>query len=341
MSPADRPSARVVIVNWRQSDLTIRAARSVVSQLCTGDRLVVVDNGSEDGSVDRLRSAGLDVVETGKNLGFGGGVNAGARGMTEDALVLLNNDAVAQPGFLDALVSPFAAPGAAPVAATTAQIRLSGRWRTAPSGEEAGTEVLVGLDGTRWRRCVGPQEGGERGPGDDGLELINSTGNVVDRSGNGYDRDWLTPVEGNQAARDVFGLCGGACAIRRTAWEELGGFREDLFMYYEDTDLSWRIREHGWRVEYTASAVAVHDHAASSGTLSPLFLRVNARNRILVAAEHAPCDVVARALVRTAARAVRGPHRGPVSQGLGEALRRLPAALAARGGARGRRRSQS
>ena len=74
-------------------------------------------------------------------------------------------------------------------------------------------------------------------------------------------------------------------------WEELGGLREDLFMYYEDTDLSWRIRESGRRVEFVAGAVVRHEHAASSGADSPMFVRVNARNRILVAAEHAPWPV--------------------------------------------------
>ncbi len=317
-----RPTALVVLVNWRQPALTVRAARSVQDQLARGDRLVVVDNGSGDDSVPVLRGEGLTVVDTGTNLGFAGGVNAGAHGMTEDALVLLNNDAVAEAGFLDALLAPFTEVGAGRVGATTAQIRLSGRWCPAAARDED-QQVLVGLDGSRWRRCTRPEDGV-------GLELLNSTGNLVDRTGNGYDRDWLRPVGEVSPARDVFGLCGGACAIRRTAWEQVGGFREDLFMYYEDTDLSWRLRRQGWRVEYAGEAVAVHEHAASSGTLSPMFLRVNARNRVVVAAEHAPWDVAVRALARTVVHVVRGPHRRAVAQGLGEALSRLPAALAAR-----------
>ena len=54
-----------------------------------------------DGSAERLRREGLTVVESSENRGFGAGVNIGARGMVEDVLVLLNNDAVAEPGFLD------------------------------------------------------------------------------------------------------------------------------------------------------------------------------------------------------------------------------------------------
>ena len=79
--PARRPTARVVIVNWRRPELTIRAARSITQQLESEDALVVVDNASGDDSAERLRQAGLTVVQSSENLGFGAGVNLGARGM--------------------------------------------------------------------------------------------------------------------------------------------------------------------------------------------------------------------------------------------------------------------
>lgn len=317
---ARRPSVRVVVVNWRQSDLTIRACRSLESQLREGDRLVVVDNASGDGSPQRLRAAGFDVIVTGANLGFGAGVNAGARGMTEDVLVLLNNDAVAQPGFIDAIAADL--DGTDPLlGATTALMLLAGRWRRA-AGNEPG---LVGLTGERWTRL--PDDQAAAGHGE---VLVNSTGNMVDRSGNGYDRGWLTPLEDLRVDPNVFGICGGACAIRADVWRELGGFRENLFMYYEDTDLSWRLHEHGYNVQFVREAVVDHDHAASSGTQSPMFLKVNARNRLLVAADHAPFPVVARALARSVVRTIRtGPH-SPQAQGFREALSHLPEAIRSR-----------
>ena len=312
----------IVIVNWRDPGRTLAAAASVSSQMRTGDRLVIVDNGSGDSSVVTLREAGLTVVESPENLGFGGGVNLGARGMTEDLLVLLNNDAVAAPGFLDAIARPLELPGdstRSPLAATTARILLTGRWRPARPDESA----LVGLDGRRWTRQT---DGGA----DTGVILVNSTGNVVDASGNGYDRDWLADAASCTAEPEVFGLCGGACAIHGSAWRAVGGFRENLFMYYEDTELSWRLREAGWRIEYVSDAVVHHEHAASSGTDSPLFVRVNARNRILVAAQHGPVSMVVSALLRTTGRVLRGPSRRPVAQGLAQALLRLPGAVASR-----------
>ena len=329
--PVRRPSARVVIVNWRQAELTIRAASSIREQLGDRDGLVIVDNASGDGSAERLRREGLTVVESSENRGFGAGVNLGARGMVEDVLVLLNNDAVAEAGFLEALLAALSAPPStvAPAAAT-ARILLAGRWKPAAPGQP---DALVSPRTGRWTRL--DDQATARGEGE---VLVNSTGNLVDASGNGYDRDWLVPADREHSPSEVFGLCGGACAIRREAWQALGGFREDLFMYYEDTDLSWRLRERGWRVLYVREAVARHEHASSSGTGSPMFIRVNARNRILTAAAHSPAPVVMQALARTLVRAVRGPQRGPVMTGLAQAVLGLPRELRRR--ARGSSSSQ-
>ena len=347
-----RPSARVVIVNWRRAELTIRAARSITGQLGDGDALVVVDNASGDGSAERLSREGLTVVRSSRNLGFGAGVNLGARGMSEDVLVLLNNDAVAEPGFLEAILAPLSDPPAAPTtpatppiptksarktsprtasastpAAATARILLAGRWQPAGPGQEA----LVSPRTGRWARV--DDEAADRGEGE---VLVNSTGNLVDASGNGYDRDWLVPAGQEHSPSEVFGLCGGACAIRREAWQALGGFREDLFMYYEDTDLSWRLHERGWGVVYVREAVVHHEHASSSGTDSSMFIRVNTRNRILVAAAHSPARVVLQALARTLVRGVRGPRRGPVMTGLAQAVAALPRELHRRSSASSR-----
>ena len=327
--PVRRPSARIVIVNWRQAELTIRAARSIREQLGDGDVLVVVDNASGDGSVERLRREGLTVVESSENLGFGAGVNLGAQGMVEDVLVLLNNDAVAEPDFLEALLRTLSDPPSTTApAAATARILLAGRWRPAAQGRQ---DALVSPRTGRWTRVS--DEAAARGEGE---VLVNSTGNQVDASGNGYDRDWLVPAGKEHSPSEVFGLCGGACAIRREAWQALGGFREDLFMYYEDTDLSWRLHERGWGVVYVREAVVHHEHASSSGTDSSMFIRVNTRNRILVAAAHSPARVVLQALARTLVRGVRGPRRGPVMTGLAQAVAALPRELHRRSSASSR-----
>lgn len=356
-----RKSVRVVIVNWRTPLLTERAARSLWPQLQAGDELVVVDNASasadpHDNSLAHLRRLGaklgsagparFGLVQARRNGGFGYGVNLGARNLRQDALVLLNSDAYALEGFVDALIAPL---GHDLVEATTARLLLEGRWRlvddgakppnpqapsavgpNAPSGVEAQTEPTAGATHSAGSAQLRGLDGGIWVSDPNGVELINSTGNVVDACGNGYDRSWLAPAKQEHDSPEVFGICGGACAISARAWRQLGGIRQDLFMYYEDTDFSYRLRRAGYRVQYVRQAQARHAHAASSDSASEAFTTWNTRNRLRVATRYAPASVAARALVNTGGRMLLGPQRQARAQGLVQALAHAPQDLYAR-----------
>jgi glycosyltransferase, family 2 len=348
-----RKSVRVVIVNWRTPLLTERAARSLWPQLRAGDELVVVDNASasadpHDNSLDHLRRLGaklgsagparFGLVQARRNGGFGYGVNLGARNLRQDALVLLNSDAYALEGFVDALTAPL---GHDLVEATTARLLLEGRWRLvddgaeppspqAPGGVEAQTEPTAGATHSTGSAQLRGLDGGIWVSDPSGVELINSTGNVVDACGNGYDRSWLASAKQEHDSPEVFGICGGACAISARAWRQLGGMRQDLFMYYEDTDFSYRLRRAGYRVQYVRQAQARHAHAASSDSASEAFTTWNTRNRLRVAARYAPVSVAARALVNTGGRMLLGPQRQARAQGLVQALAHAPQDLYAR-----------
>ncbi|WP_431837335.1 glycosyltransferase family 2 protein [Cellulomonas sp. Y8] len=312
-------SVSVVVVTWNGLDLTLRCLDSLAHQDAGGRDVdvVVVDNGSTDGTVAALGAReDVRLVALGRNTGFAGGVNAGVAATTGDVVVLLNNDAVAEPGFLDRLVAPFDAepgPDAPRLGATTGRVVLSGRFRPAAPGEPG----LVDHAGRTWART-----------GDDtGARLLNSTGNEVTRSGNGRDRDWLADADGPAAPAAVFGFNGGSAALARAALEDVGPLDESLFMYYEDTELSWRLRRRGWVVAHVPDAVTVHDHAGSSDSGSAFFRDHNERNRLLVALVHAPVPVVARALTRTVVRACLGPERRRRAGALATVLRRAPGAL--------------
>ena len=348
-----RKSVRVVIVNWRTPLLTERAARSLWPQLRAGDELVVVDNASasadpHDNSLDHLRRLGaklgsagparFGLVQSRRNGGFGYGVNLGARNLRQDALVLLNSDAYALEGFVDALTAPL---GHDLVEATTARLLLEGRWRLvddgaeppspqAPGGVEAQTEPTTGATHSTGSAQLRGLDGGIWVSDPSGVELINSTGNVVDACGNGYDRSWLAPAKQEHDSPEVFGICGGACAISARAWHQLNGMRQDLFMYYEDTDFSYRLRRAGYRVQYVRQAQARHAHAASSDSASEAFTTWNTRNRLRVATRYAPASVAARALVNTGGRMLLGPQRQARAQGLVQALAHAPQDLYAR-----------
>ena len=383
-----RKSVRVVIVNWRTPLLTERAARSLWPQLQAGDELVVVDNASasadpHDNSLDHLRRLGAQLgsagparfglVQSRRNGGFGYGVNLGARNLRQDALVLLNSDAYALEGFVDALTAPL---GHDLVEATTARLLLEGRWRLVDDGAESADPQSPGAVEQASPQSSSPQSPGGVGPNapsgaesadpqspgaveaqtepttgathstgsaqlrgldggiwvsdPSGVELINSTGNVVDACGNGHDRSWLAPAKQEHDSPEVFGICGGACAISARAWRQLGGMRQDLFMYYEDTDFSYRLRRAGYRVQYVRQAQARHAHAASSDSASAAFTTWNTRNRLRVATRYAPASVAARALVNTGGRMLLGPQRQARAQGLVQALAHAPQDLYAR-----------
>ena len=383
-----RKSVRVVIVNWRTPLLTERAARSLWPQLRAGDELVVVDNASasadpRDNSLAHLRRLGaklgsagparFGLVQSRRNGGFGYGVNLGARNLRQDALVLLNSDAYALEGFVDALTAPL---GHDLVEATTARLLLEGRWRLvgdgaepaspqapsavkpaspqssspqppgavgpnapsraesadpqSPGAVEAQTEPTTGAAHSTGSAQLRGLDGGIWVSDPSGVELINSTGNVVDACGNGHDRSWLAPAKQEHDSPEVFGICGGACAISARAWRQLGGMRQDLFMYYEDTDFSYRLRRAGYRVQYVRQAQARHAHAASSDSASEAFTTWNTRNRLRVATRYAPASVAARALVNTGGRMLLGPQRQARAQGLVQALAHAPQDLYAR-----------
>lgn len=263
---------RAVVVNWNGAHLLDDCLGSLLAQdLPPGAlQVVVVDNASTDDSLAVLRERFpmIEVVVNPVNQGFAGGVDAGLRDLDTPYVALLNNDAVFAPDAVRRLVEALEAPDNASAGAATAHIVLSE-------------------------------------PDAEGRVLVNSTGNVLNSAGSATDRDWLAVDGSVSPARDVFGFCGGAALLRTQALERVGTFDERLFLYYEDTDLSWRLRAAGWRTVYVPDAVARHRHAASSDASSPLFRYYNTRNSLVVFTRHAPASVVARSLARQVLGALR------------------------------------
>ena len=344
-SGAPTPSTSVVIVNWRQPALTERAVESVRGQ---GAEIVIVENEAAPEAAEfwSARVPEAVVVVNPGNEGFAGGVTSGIARASGRVIVLLNNDAVAEPGFLAAGLARLAAEPPS-VAAVAAHVVLEGRYRPATSGDRIGTGTLVGIGGERWVRSP---EGDATG-----VELTNSTGVVLTRSGNCYDRDWLRPTAAEPAhpsSPRLFAFTGGAVFLRREVLDELGGFDTRFFMYYEDVDLSWRMRLAGYDIVYEPLARVVHRHAGSSDHDSPLVRSYSIRNRSLTMLKNAPARAVLAVLARTVARAaadavhgIRHHGRGPESGALlsragwrlffGSVLRLTPALL------RERRRSSA
>lgn len=104
-----RPTLSVLIVAWDSRDDLTKTLPALLAELGEGDELIVVENKAGDGSVEVVRELAptAKIVRPGRNTGFAGGANAGAEAAEGDLLVLLNPDAVPQPGFGEAIRRPW------------------------------------------------------------------------------------------------------------------------------------------------------------------------------------------------------------------------------------------
>ena len=147
-----------------------------------------------------------------------------------------------------------------------------------------------------------------------GADVVNNVGSLVFTAGYGADRGYQEVDAGQyDEPAEVFALCGCAVAFRTDAGREVDWFDDDFFLYYEDTDLSWRLRAAGWTIRYEPKAGVRHLHSATTVEWSPVFMFHTSRNRLLMLVKNA-----------TAARA-----RHELASFLAESLRMVLTALRA------------
>jgi GT2 family glycosyltransferase len=220
---------------------------------------------------------------------------------------------------------------------------------------ERDKDVRLSWDGGEAVLAVGPAMGSTAftvPAGAPAVDVVNNAGSIVLTNGYGADRGYQEVDRGQyDAPEEVFALCGCAVALRTAAGREVGWFDEDFFLYYEDTDLSWRLRAAGWAIRYEPSAVVRHVHSASSVEWSPTFVFHTDRNRLLMLVKNATpwlalrevgrypltTGSIALRTVRTAARARVRPAVRPTLlrlRVLASLLRLLPAVLRRRAAAR-------
>lgn len=242
------PSVSVVVLNWNGGALVESCLSSVLAQEPLPSEVVVVDNGSSDGSLDRIRSLGgpVRMIELGTNRGYSAGMNEGIKATTGEFLVLLNLDVV--------LFSDY--------------VRLC-------AGKLTENPGLGGVTGKLLR------------PGPTHPPILDTTGHLVYRSRRAVDRGEGEPDLGQYDAKTkIFGVCGAAPVYRRAMLEEirLGNqyFDEDFFAYFEDFDLSWRARLAGWSFEFVPEAVGQHHRGATGAKAATSILAFNHVNRLFV-----------------------------------------------------------
>ncbi len=150
-------------------------------------------------------------------------------------------------------------------------------------------------------------------------DVINNAGSILVEGGWGADRGLgERDGVGFDDPTEVFAWCGGGVLLRTEYLRDVGLFDEDFFLYYEDTDLSWRGQGLGWRYRYVPSARMRHLHGASTVVGSPLFVLNVERNRLLMLLKNAPVGFVLRAhlgFLRSTLGIARLQVVGPLTRG--------------------------
>jgi len=245
----------VIVVNHNRRELLRGCLGSLAGQTVTGFRVVLVDNGSTDGSAEAAeREFGaapfdLEIVRNRENLGFCAANNQGIAASEEPFVALLNNDAEASPGWLEALLGAFEDPG---IGMAASKILT---WEDPPRIDKAGH--LIYPDGQNRGRGTGEPDNGQ------------------------YDR-----------REEVLWPDGCAAMYRRRMLDEIGGFDEDFFAYGDDAELGLRARIAGWRCLYVPEAVVRHRRASTLGAASTRRVELIERNRVLLAAKLFPWSLL-------------------------------------------------
>jgi GT2 family glycosyltransferase len=129
------------------------------------------------------------------------------------------------------------------------------------------------------------------------FDVINNVGTVPTGGGYFADRGYLERDHGQfNTPESVFAWSGGTVLLAARYLADVGLFDEQLFLYYEDIDLSWRGRERGWRYRYVPDSVVRHVHSASTVEGSSRFDYYNERNRLLTLTRHSDRRTIAKAI---------------------------------------------
>ncbi len=271
----------MVVVSWNRRELLRACLQSLTRQnLNQPFEVVVVDNGSDDGSPAMVleefgKSAAfrLKLLRNAENLGFCTGNNQGFRATTAEFIALLNNDAEAEPDWLAKLATAFDA---------------------RPEIGMAASKILVYEDPCRIDKAG---------------HLIYPDGQNRGRGTGELDRGQYDRME------EILWPDGCAAMYRRAMLNEIGGFDEDFFAYADDAELGLRARIAGWKCLYIPDARVRHHRGATLGVRSSRRLALIERNRLLLAAKLFPWSLLWWNPIYYALRLVAGLFAAAAGEG--------------------------
>jgi len=234
-------SLSIIIVNWNTAKLLRDCLDSLkldppIRRMKLEIEVIVVDNGSTDGSIDEMQSfktsekqnINLKIIKNKGNLGFSKAVNQGIKESTGEVVLLLNSDTIVKKGALKELLDFEEKVGSVVVGARMLN----------PDGTVQGSCFYF----PTVKRAI--------------LEYWLKKKNYFSK----YAPAGLDSVE-------VEAVSGGAMLISRVLIDKIGMLDERYFMYFEDLDFCRRVRKAGYKIYYLPTAEIIHEHGASGKTL--------------------------------------------------------------------------
>jgi GT2 family glycosyltransferase len=258
--------------------------------------LQVVDNGSTDGSVEYLTREGVAHVALPRNTGFAAAVNLGAKRTESPTILALNADTLLEPGCIATLLD-----------ALDEHPRLGGV-----------QPLILQFDRARKTTDTTSQP----------PPSIYSAGQALTKDGRGIEEAAGEALRSDHLARrEIFGVCGAACLLRRELFTELDGYDESYFAFCEDVDLNVRARIAGWGFEIVPEAVVWHVGNAvwRDGFRNPNSdnARLVARNRLATQLKFMPLASVPRIALIEAGSLAKATSQGRLGATLGGKLEAL------------------
>lgn len=241
-----QPDVSIIVLNYNSRDDTLDCLRSLQHLTYLAAQIILVDNGSTDGTVEAVRACypKVTIIETGQNLGFTGGNNIGiqhALRQGAEYIMLLNNDTIVAPDMIDVLVNAM---------------------RQDPSLSITGPTIYYY----------------------DQPEIVWSAGGSIDwRRGQTHMMGINEEDKGQfgQTPRIVEFVTGCALMARRDVWEQVGLLDDKFFMYFEETEWCVRATRAGFKIAHVPAAMMWHKISVQARATSPRTFYYMTRNRLL------------------------------------------------------------
>ena len=236
------PLVSIVSVNWNQPEVTLDMVKSFKNLTYSNYELIIVDNGSTKGNIDIVQDyPNVKLIKTKQNLGFAGGTNVGIRQAKGQYILLLNNDTIVSPHFLEPMVD---------LMESNVHIGVV-------------SPKIYYYDSPKTIQFAGTTE----------INQITGRGNKI-----GFKQEDDGSYSQTRPTALNNGAC---MMVRKNVFEQIGLLSELYFMYYEEHDFCERAKQKGWQCYYIGSAYIHHRQSMSMGKYNPIKTYYMFRNRLL------------------------------------------------------------